>query len=132
MGSPGTHYFKLPFDPEARDKWLANIKHRHLPGTVPKYSFVCHRHFSLHSFLPNKGGPQSRLYRKALPTANLMYKDEDGEVPFFEDELEEIVYTPLEKFPALEEHNYSSNILSRYKKDLAKDLKKARFQYQEA
>ena len=119
IGSPGTYYFEVPFDPEARSKWLPNIKHRHLPGTVLKYSFVCQQHFSLRPFLPNKGGPH-RLYTKALPTVNLKYKEEDGQAPFIEVELEdpdpfdpmEVEDTLMEKVLALEEHNYSSNILS--------------------
>ena len=100
-------------DPHLRQPGHQEHQEHQEPGTVPKYSFVCHWHFFLRSFLPNKGGPRSRSYRKALPTVNLKDKEEDGEVvPFIEDELEEIVDTPMEKVPALEEHNYSSNILS--------------------
>ena len=137
MSSPGAHYFKTTFDLEDRGKWLANIKHQHLPCTVLKYMFICHQHFSLCQFLPNKSGPRSGLYRKALLTVNLKYKEGDAQVPFIVIELEdldpsdlmEVVDTLMEKVTRLEVHNHSSNILPPDKKELAKDLKKARLNH---
>ena len=94
-----------------------------------------HHHFSLRCFVPNTGKIRHRLFKKALPTINLNYKEGDGPVPFDELEFEDpdpnslaepmevdSVRESVQEVQHLDEHNYSSNV-SRKSEYLAKDLK---------